>query len=236
MSKNSKKEENSFILNFLCDFNELKYSFQEISFNKSFDKNIVEENIQLIKQKRYAISDDIWNIKEKENHQFLISLLELIGQYVNEFKNDIEKISKIFKEDISFSKEFILNILTNKQKKISEFIRNESLSLDFLTFYAIFAAYPYRESVSQLVHTKEKIEEHISGFCPICGHWPGMSYIDKKEGQKLMACICCGSIWSFRRLRCSFCHSADKDKLGYLNIEGEEAISAYTCDICRRYV
>lgn len=224
------------VVSFIKRYNELKNSYKEILFNKSFNKNIVEKNIELVKQKRYAISDEIWNIEEKNNYQFLLLLLKLIGKHVSEYKKDIEKMNNILNKDVSFSKEFTLDILTNKQKKITDFARSKSISIDFLTFYSLFATYPYRESVAQLIQSEENLEEHISGYCPVCGHWPGMSYIIGKEGKKIMACICCGTHWSFRRLKCSFCLTSDKDALGYLNVEGEDEISAYICDNCRRYL
>jgi len=229
-------EEDNTVQNFIAQFKELKNSSNDLLFNKSFNINIVEENIELVKQKRYVISDEIWNIEEKNNHKFLSLLLELIGQHADEYAENIEKISSIFNKDVTFSKEFTLDVLYNKQKKISDFARSKSLSIDFLTFFSIFSAFPYRNSVAQFVQSKENLADHISSYCPVCGHWPGMSYIIEKDGRKFMACICCGTVWSFNRLKCSFCFSTDKDALGYLNIEGKDEISAYTCDSCRRYL
>jgi len=231
----SKTEDNS-LLNFLSAFFELKNSFQESLFNKSFNKDIIDTNIELIKQKRYVIVDEIWKIKDNDNHQYLLLLLKIIGNNVIEYKQEIEKLSKIIEVDRVVSKSFTLDILANKQKEISNFARKNNLSMDFLTFYSIFIAYPYRESVSHLIQSKENLKNHLSVFCPICGHWPGMSYLVEKDGHKFMACISCSTVWSFRRMKCSFCLTSDKDSLAYLNIDGQDEISAYTCDSCRRYL
>lgn len=227
---------NDTVNDFVKSFNELQNSYREVFNNKSFDKNLISKNIALVKNKRYAITDEIWDIDEEFNIKYLSSLLDIIKQFAKEYQNDIESFKNIFDEKDSFSKEFILDVLTNKQKKLIDFARNNNITNDFLTFFAIFSAYPYRKAVADLIKTEINLEEHISGFCPVCGHWPGMSYILGKEGKKIMSCICCGTHWSFRRMKCSFCLTSDKDALGYLNVEGEDEISAYICDKCRRYL
>ncbi len=230
------KQKRDSVKNFIKGFYELKNSKKELFNDKSFDKKMVKENLDLIKQKRYVIVDEIWNIKEKDNYNFILSFLELVKQYAPEYFDDIEKIKDIINKDIPFSKKFTLDILTNQQKKITDFTRNTGITSDFLAFFSIFTAFPYREAVANLVKNEIDLENPTSGFCPVCGHWPGISYIIEKEGKKIMACICCGTYWSFRRLVCSFCLSHDKNVLGYLNVEGENDISAYTCDKCRRYL
>ncbi len=219
-------------------FEELRnlYSANEELFETSFNKKIIENNIKLIKEKRYAITDDIWDLQEEGNHEFLLSLLETINKYAPDFTYDYRLLKKYFKKDSKNSLEFILNVLTNKQKELTDFSRTINLSRDFLSFFSIFSAYKYRNSVSKFVNSKYDLNSHITGLCPVCGRWPGISYLLGEKGTRMMACICCGSVWRFRRLKCSFCLTSGKDKLGYLNVEGEEDISAYTCDNCRRYI
>ncbi len=229
------KYENSLIV-FIDKFKEIKSSFNDVLFNKSFNTDIIKVNIEMVKNHRYAITDNIWNINDEENSRFIATLLLLTRLYANEYSDDIGIISNMLDKDKSLSKKLIIDILTNKQKKISDFARVNGISNDFIIFFSIFIAYPYREAVAKIIQQELNLKDHSSGFCPVCGHWPGMSYIVEKEGKKLMACICCGTVWSFKRLKCSFCLSSESNDLGFLNIEGDDAISAYTCDSCRRYL
>ncbi len=229
------KDESYTLIDFTVAYDKLKDSNTNL-FNNSFDKNIISKNISLITEKRYAITDDIWNIDEEQNFRFISALNELLKSHAKEYSDNIEKISNIFNKDIPFSKKFTLNVLKNECKIILDFANSNNLSNDFITFFSILSAFPYRDTVASFVKSKVNLREHISGFCPVCGHWPGISYLTEKEGKKIMACICCGAVWSFRRMKCSFCLSSNKDVLGYLNIENEKEISAYTCDTCRRYL
>ncbi len=224
------------VANFYTKFKELKSSYKNILFDRSFNIDLVRDNIEMIKNQRYAITDKIWNINEEDNSRFTSALLKLTGNYANEYLLNIGKVSNMLNNDISISKDFIVDILTNKQKKISDFARFNGISNDFMTFFSIFIANPYREAVASMIQQEFNLKDHFSGFCPVCGHWPGMSYIVEKEGKKIMACICCGTVWRFKRMKCSFCLTSDNELLGYLNIEGEDEISAYTCDKCRRYI
>jgi len=204
-------------------------------FPASFDKKITGDNIEFIKQSRYAIGDSIWKIDDKKNSKFLISLLDAVKKIFPEYTGEIEKLSAGLKSPDA-SKEFILNILQNRSRNITDFIRQQDLTNEFLTFYSLFAAYKYRNSVMDFVKETYDFSSHLSGLCPVCGHWPGISYLLGEKGTRLLSCICCGAQWKFRRIRCSFCLTGEKNLLGYLNIDGEETVSAYTCDNCRRYI
>jgi len=221
---------------FITGFKEIKEHYRSALFDRSFQNDLLKNNLEMIRNRKYAITDSLWQIPEKEHGGYFISLLELTHRYAKEYAEDIEKISMMIRENETAMITFITDILTNKQKKLHDFARKHKISIDFITFLAIFSAFPYREAVADAIRQEISLKNHVSGFCPVCGHWPGMSYITEKEGKKIMACICCGTVWSFQRMRCSFCLSSDPDQLAFLTIEGEEGISAYTCDSCRRYL
>lgn len=229
------KDENYTIMDFINAYEELKNSLTA-TFDKSFHKDIVDGNIKLISEKRYVITDKIWNINEEDNFKFICLFTELLKSYDKEYIENVEKIHDIFAKNIPFSKQFTINVLQNEHKIIFDFASENNIKDDFISFFSIFLVYPYRKAVAKFITNKTDIKNHVSGLCPVCGHWPGISYLTEKDGKKIMACICCGSTWAFRRLKCSFCMTTDKEALGYINIEGVEDISAYVCDKCRRYL
>ncbi len=56
--------------------------------------------------------------------------------------------------------EFIIDILTNKQKKISDFTRFHGISNDFITFFSIFIANPYREAVASIIQQEFNLKNY----------------------------------------------------------------------------
>jgi len=181
-----KKEKNMF-MNFINSYQDLIKSYAKYFNAHSFNQKIAEKNIQLIKENKYVITNDIWKIDEEQNFSFISRIIELLKPYGKEFKKEIEKISMIFNNDISFSKQFTLNVLQNGNKQISDFAKDYGISNEFVSFFSIIIAYPYREAVAVFVKNKIELKNHVSGFCPVCGHWPGISYLTEKEGKKIMA-------------------------------------------------
>jgi formate dehydrogenase maturation protein FdhE len=230
-----KKEKFTF-LNFINFYQELIGSYAKNFSDNSFNMKIVQKNVQLIKEYKYALTDEIWNIDEEQNHKFITGFIKLLKSYAKEYIKDIKYIENILLNNIPFSRQFTIDILQNKHKIVFDFAKDNGLGNDFISFFSIFLAYPYREAAASFVKSKIELKNHVSGFCPICGHWPGISYLTEKEGKKIMACIHCDTYWLFPRLKCSFCSTTDKNALGYLNIEGKKKVSAYVCEICRKYL
>lgn len=229
------RNENS-LLNFIGNYKELRISFKEILFDKSFSTDGMKDNIVRITKQKYFIDRNLWILNDEKHSQFTSDLLILISDYAHEYGGDIEKITAHLAKEKKFSHELITDILSDNQKKISDLSRRLGISIDFITFFSLLLAFPYRESVAKQIQQHIDLRRHMSGFCPVCGHWPAMSYLVEKEGKKFMACLCCGSVWSFKRLKCSFCLTTDPDQLGFLNIQDDDTIAAYTCDSCRRYL
>ena len=97
-----KKEKNMF-MNFINSYQDLIKSYAKYFNAHSFNQKIAEKNIQLIKENKYVITNDIWKIDEEQNFSFISRIIELLKPYGKEFKKEIEKISMIFNNDISFS-------------------------------------------------------------------------------------------------------------------------------------
>ncbi|OFX18048.1 MAG: hypothetical protein A2033_19430 [Bacteroidetes bacterium GWA2_31_9] len=222
--------------NFINSYQKLIKSYNRYFNENSFNQKIAENNLLLIKENKYVITNEIWKIDEEHNFKFISSVIELFKHYGKEYIGEIEKISMILNKDRSISKQFTLNVLQNESELVYAFANVNNISVEFISFFSIIIAYPYREAVASFVKSKIELNNHVSGFCPVCGHDASISYLTEKEGKKIMACIHCSSYWLFRRLKCSFCLTEDKNALGYLNIEDEKEVSAYVCEKCHRYL
>jgi formate dehydrogenase accessory protein FdhE len=231
MNKNEKSSED-----FILDYQDLKKSFQKLFEDRSFKKRKVKKNINVLDSGDYIVKDNVWSISKKENHDYIKSLLSLVMEQGGKYCESALKLSTQLQKSSSLSKRFVLNVLMNKEDKVMGLAKKADVGDDFISFISIFAAFPYRDSVSQFVQSLMNLDEKVSAYCPVCGHWPGISYIVGKEGKRKMVCMCCGFMWKFRRMKCFFCLSSEINSLGYLNVEGEESVMAYTCDNCQRYI
>ncbi len=224
------------IEHFFERFADLKIKFEKILFAKSFVKKTVRENLELIKDRRYVIEEAVWRVDAANTKEYILNLLDLLSEEAVAYKKDIDLFKTAVNENELFAKEYIDNLLCDRQKNVFNFAREQEMSNEFILFFSLVAAFPFKEAVSDFVQDSVDLSNHHSGFCPVCGHWPGISYIAGKEGRRIMACISCGTRWTFSRVKCSFCLTTDQEKLSYLHLEDEMQVSAYTCDNCRRYL
>ena len=76
------------------------------------------------------------------------------------------------------------------------------------------------------------------GECPTCGSAPMMgTLIPVAEGRgRQLACGCCRTRWTFKRVACPFCANEDANRLGVLELEGEPGLRLDVCEECKGYV
>jgi FdhE protein len=77
------------------------------------------------------------------------------------------------------------------------------------------------------------------GACPGCGAQPAMAQLtgDGELRHRLLACGCCGTRWSWRRVGCPHCANDEAGRLGILDVDGEGApLRIDFCESCQGYV
>jgi len=74
------------------------------------------------------------------------------------------------------------------------------------------------------------------GYCPLCGSMPELSFLQGKEGARMLSCGRCLSVWRFTRLACPVCETADHDKIELFYLDDEPLERAEACHACGRYV
>jgi formate dehydrogenase maturation protein FdhE len=229
------EKKNRAIETFIYDIMNL-YLEHEKYFTSSLIKKNCEKGIELVKEFRYALYGNMWRVDKEKNHSFLVSLLQVFLNHIPDYSRDIETVDTLFEKGVSESRDLVRTILANDREDLFGIARSNELSMEFMTFFSIFSAYGYRSSLSRAIASEYRLDEHSSGICPVCGQWPGIAYLTDKKKIRTMSCICCGTNWRFREGTCSFCLTTEKEKLGYLNVEGEERVSASVCENCRRYL
>jgi FdhE protein len=81
-------------------------------------------------------------------------------------------------------------------------------------------------------------EQWGRGWCPTCGALPLSAQIVPGESARprFLACGCCGTRWRYKRIGCPFCGTDAQERLGILQVEGEERLRIDVCGECRGYV
>ncbi len=94
---------------------------------------------------------------------------------------------------------------------------------------------PFNRKVGESID-KDQSKEWHRGYCPICGSWPELSFIEEPEGARFLKCSFCGHEWRFSRLQCPFCENEVQDQLEFLYSEDRKNERAELCIACKKYI
>ena len=73
------------------------------------------------------------------------------------------------------------------------------------------------------------------GYCPICGSFPELSFLQGDEGQRWLKCSLCGYDWRFDRMTCPYCEEKNENK-ELICVVGSEHKWLELCHECHRYI
>jgi FdhE protein len=94
---------------------------------------------------------------------------------------------------------------------------------------------PYLEWAAEEVLSHLEQERWEQGYCPVCGGDPDFATLDAETGSRRLLCSRCSGEWSYPRVKCPFCGTADHTKLSYY--PGEDGVyRLYVCEACSRYL
>jgi FdhE protein len=74
------------------------------------------------------------------------------------------------------------------------------------------------------------------GYCPVCGSWPELGFLEGKEGRRWLRCSFCSHEWPFMRTKCPFCETDDHEKMELYFSEERSYERAELCYQCMRYL
>jgi FdhE protein len=94
---------------------------------------------------------------------------------------------------------------------------------------------PYLEWAAEQVLPRVEEAHWRRNYCPVCGGAPDFAFLGEESGTRHLLCSRCSSEWTYRRVGCPFCGTADHTKLSYYLSE-DEVYRLYVCQACRRYL
>ena len=146
-------------------------------------------------------------------------------------KNTLDKV----RTDSKWMNDIINAFLAGNEEillKTSKELGLEPAVLSFLIYMALKPSLnTFRESV------KEKIKEGSwqYGYCPLCGSYPDIAYLDE-QGTRFLHCQLCGHEWRYPRLKCPSCKNEKAKELGYFESDQEKGFRVDFCKKCNHYI
>ncbi|MEW5876270.1 MAG: formate dehydrogenase accessory protein FdhE, partial [Candidatus Zixiibacteriota bacterium] len=99
-----------------------------------------------------------------------------------------------------------------------------------------YLARPVRAAVRRALDETANAADWTLGYCPSCGLWPRMAWMDSESQRRILWCLGCNMTWGFRRFQCPFCMDADPRHHRFIEVDSNPSFRLDVCDICRRYL
>lgn len=95
---------------------------------------------------------------------------------------------------------------------------------------------PFAQKRSESLPTLPEDLQWSKGYCPVCGSWPELSFLEGKEGFRWLRCSFCGHEWKFLRIQCPFCETDDQTRIEIIYSEDRPYQRAELCSKCMKYI
>jgi formate dehydrogenase maturation protein FdhE len=238
--KNSSSEMDGNITTVNPFASDLKGLFESCKTLPLFKKLPLREDVGERKQRlsdgRYLFRPCGVELNTNESNRIAIELLDLLKKHLSDYKDELSAIADAMIQEKISANDLLLQIIKNEGNQIRKVIRDNKLAEDIFTFFAIYFARPFREfAAGYLLEGLDKLD-WFNGYCPVCGHWPGLAHINSEICQRTPWCLCCNTKWNLKRTQCTFCLNEDHNSLKIINPENEESYRIQVCKKCKRYL
>jgi FdhE protein len=162
-------------------------------------------------------------------------LLEHLSLKKRKDKQALEKALSKVRADSQWVRGIINAFLAGNEETLFKMAKEVGMEPAVLKFLIYMALKPSLNALKE--SAKEKIEKDSwqYGYCPLCGSYPDMAYLDE-QGTKFLHCQLCGYEWRYPRLKCPFCKNEKTKELGYFESDQEEGFRVDFCKKCNHYV
>jgi transcription elongation factor Elf1 len=166
--------------------------------------------------------------------KYAAGLLDGLSRIMKEYNLELRNLKKRLRGNEAGTAADL--ILTNKAEDLAALARSCGVSLDVMSFFAVYFARPYRREAARRLTRGLDLSRWSMGFCPVCGHAPCFCRLAGRTGRRVLWCHACGTRWNFARLRCPFCLNDNHDKLKYFTVNDDETYRIDVCESCRQYL
>jgi FdhE protein len=138
--------------------------------------------------------------------------------------------------DSSGEGEVVRKLQTGTVEDLEALAAKLQIGAAVLEFATLQILKPYAEKLAETLPPLPEELAWTKGYCPVCGSWPEMGFLEGKEGFRKLRCSFCGHQWRFMRTQCPFCESVDQEKLELYFAEDKPTERVELCHECKRYL
>ena len=162
-------------------------------------------------------------------------LLEHLSSQKREDSKALKKALDTVQTDPRWTEHAITAFLSRDETTFTTMAQEVNLEPMVLRFVTSMALKPCMNALREAFSERIQKDMWHYGYCPLCGSFPDMAYLDE-QGKRTLHCELCGSEWSYPRLKCPFCGNSEPKELGYFASEEEAGFRVDFCKKCKVYI
>ena len=148
----------------------------------------------------------------------------------------LESIAKAFEDSDERLTSLSASVCSPTGPELEELAAQLELEPGLLEFVLSQLVKPFVQKASEAMMPLPEDLQWFKGYCPMCGAWPELGFLEGKEGRRWLRCSFCGHEWTYSRTACPFCESPNPEDIELFFSEDRDSERAELCQKCMKYL
>lgn len=187
------------------------------------------QGVPLLGREDFAVSEDLFRMAAER-------LLPVMAQGFPKIGDDLAKLQQSIAERGSAAEDLLRLMTEENEDDVEKAARAIGVRPSILKFALVQLMKPFARKRAESLPLLPENLQWQRGYCPVCGSWPELGFLQGTEGRRRLRCSFCGHEWVYMRTRCPFCETDDHEKLEILFSEDRKHERAELCSQCMKYL
>ncbi|MGC9030763.1 MAG: formate dehydrogenase accessory protein FdhE [Desulfomonilaceae bacterium] len=150
--------------------------------------------------------------------------------------DQFEKVRAALHSEDDLQGDFLESLARGNEANLEDQAQKLQVVPELLEMVVAETLKPFAQKRAESLPPLPESAHWTKGYCPVCGSWPELSFLEGKEGARWLRCAFCGHEWRYMRVQCPFCETVDQELLELMYLEERPHERIELCNACKRYV
>jgi len=150
--------------------------------------------------------------------------------------DQFEKILTALHSEDCLQEDFLQSLARGNEASLEDQATRLNVMPELLEMVLAEIIKPFAQKRAQSLPPLPEDAQWPKGYCPVCGSWPELSFLEGKEGARWLRCAFCGHEWRYMRVQCPFCETTDQGLMELMYLEDRPHERVELCNACKKYI
>ncbi len=200
------------------------------------DLSDVSINPALFSQGRPILDREALAVSRESLRMAASRLIPAMRKGFPKMARQMEIIGEAFEKSDERLGSLSAGICSPSEEELEELAARLELEPGLLEFVLNQLVRPFAHKAAEGMEPLPENLRWFKGYCPVCGAWPELGFLEGLEGRRWLRCSFCGHEWTYDRTSCPFCESPDAEDIELFYSEDRDSERAELCHKCKKYL